>query len=222
RYLHAETDITSQHEGSSDHNPVLGDPAPQGDIIDKRNTDWANFRAEMQRNTAVPRIETTDDLETAVRNQASKLSRRDTLGGIAAHLRQARSEAESLAFRSPITPKDSEPAIQKDSYFISNTFFGQKNLKPPKRTRRRPFPPLHGEQVILQTNRDKAEVFGDSLELQSRENQLDDEDEEYTALVERRTRQISQTPDDEEIHSTTPEEIEDTRTPESSKSRGTR
>ncbi|KAJ8911810.1 hypothetical protein NQ315_014234 [Exocentrus adspersus] len=49
-----ETDITSHHEGSSDHNPVLltvGDPTPQGDIIVKRNTDWANFRAEMQRST---------------------------------------------------------------------------------------------------------------------------------------------------------------------------
>ncbi|KAJ8911161.1 hypothetical protein NQ315_013015, partial [Exocentrus adspersus] len=48
----------------------------------------------------------------------------------------------------------------------------QKALK----TRRRPVPPLHGEQGIVHTNRDKAEAFADSLELQCRENQLDDED----------------------------------------------
>ncbi|KAJ8914706.1 hypothetical protein NQ315_017415 [Exocentrus adspersus] len=65
----------------------------------------------------------------------------------------------------------------------------QKALK----TRRRPVPSLHGEEGIVHTNRDKAEAFADSLELQCRENQLDDEDEEHTALVERRARQIGQT-----------------------------
>ncbi|KAJ8909685.1 hypothetical protein NQ315_013545, partial [Exocentrus adspersus] len=71
----------------------------------------------------------------------------------------------------------------------------QKALK----TRRTPIPPLHGEQGIVHTNRDKAEAFADSLELQCHENQLDDEDEEHTALVEKWARQIGQTPDDEEI-----------------------
>ncbi|KAJ8911275.1 hypothetical protein NQ315_015278 [Exocentrus adspersus] len=52
-----------------------------------------------------------------------------------------------------------------------------------------------------------AEAFADSLELQCRENQLDDEDEEHTALVERRAMRIGQTPEDEEIRPTTPEEI---------------
>ncbi|KAJ8910389.1 hypothetical protein NQ315_003510 [Exocentrus adspersus] len=55
--------------GSPDHNPVLltmGNLAPQGDIIVKWNTDRASFRAEMQRSTAIPKIETTDDLEAAV------------------------------------------------------------------------------------------------------------------------------------------------------------
>ncbi|KAJ8925190.1 hypothetical protein NQ315_001376 [Exocentrus adspersus] len=73
------------------------------------------------------------------------------------------------------------------------------------RIRRRPFPPLHDEQGIVHTNRDKAEAFADSLELQCRENQIDDEDEEHTALVERRAGQIGQTPDDEETHPMTPE-----------------
>ncbi|KAJ8914898.1 hypothetical protein NQ315_016052 [Exocentrus adspersus] len=65
----AATDITSLDEGTSDHNPVLltmGALAPEGDIIVKRNTDWAGFKAAMQRSTAISRIETTDDLEAAV------------------------------------------------------------------------------------------------------------------------------------------------------------
>ncbi|KAJ8910735.1 hypothetical protein NQ315_016133 [Exocentrus adspersus] len=114
----AETDITSHHEGSSDHNTVLltmGDPAPQGDIIVKKNTDWASFRAEMQRSTVIPRIETglSDYLEAAV--------------------------------------------------------------------------------VSLETDIRTAL----DLELQCRENQIDDENEEHTAIMERQARRIGQTPDDE-------------------------
>ncbi|KAJ8911514.1 hypothetical protein NQ315_012485 [Exocentrus adspersus] len=126
-----------------EHTALLGDPTPQRDIIVKRNTDWANFRAEMQRSTAIPRIETTDDLETAV----------------------------SPAFRCTRTPEDLNP---RDNSLWKT----QKALK----TKRRPVPPLHGEQGIVHTNRDKAEAFADSLELQCRENQLDDEDKEHTAL----------------------------------------
>ncbi|KAJ8915378.1 hypothetical protein NQ315_008265, partial [Exocentrus adspersus] len=109
---------------------------------------------------------------------------------------QARSEAESPAFRSTRTPKDSEPAIQNGESSPRRT--PARNLKAirgitkPKdnslwktqkalRTRRRPFPPLHGEQGIVKTNRDKSEAFADSLELQCCENQIDDEDEDHTA-----------------------------------------
>ncbi|KAJ8909686.1 hypothetical protein NQ315_013546, partial [Exocentrus adspersus] len=62
-------------------------------------------------------------------------------------------------------------------------------------------------QGIVHTKRNKAEAFTDRLELQCRENQIDDEDEEHTALVERRARRIGQTPDDEEIRPTSPEEV---------------
>ncbi|KAJ8912970.1 hypothetical protein NQ315_000026 [Exocentrus adspersus] len=233
----AETDITSHHEGSSDHNPVLltmGDPTPQGDIIVKRNTDWANFRAEMQKRTAIPRIETTDDLEAAVVSletdirtalERSTIETREVrqanyIGEIpleAQQLIRDRRVARRRALRSG-APEHRRIANQLSRrvraaldehrqetcrQFVeslnprdNSLWKTQKALK----TRRRPVLPLHGEQGIVHTNRDKAEAFADSLELQCRENQLDDEDEEHTALVERRARQIGQTPDDEEIH----------------------
>ncbi|KAJ8910281.1 hypothetical protein NQ315_016098 [Exocentrus adspersus] len=232
----AETDITSHHEGSSDHNPVLltmGDPTPQGDIIVKRNTDWANFRAEMQRRTAIPRIKTIDDLEAAVVSLETDI--RTALERSTTETREVRQsnyireiplEAQQLirdrraarrrALRSG-APEHRRIANQLsrrvraalDEHrhetwrrFVeslnprdNSLWKTQKALK----TRRRPVPPLHGEQGIVHTNRDKAEAFADSLELQCRENQLDDEDEEHTALVERRARQIGQTPENEEI-----------------------
>ncbi|KAJ8917722.1 hypothetical protein NQ315_005171 [Exocentrus adspersus] len=232
----AETDITSHHEGSSDHNPVLltmGDPTPQGDIIVKRNTDWANFRAEMQRSTAIPRIETTDDLEAAVvsletdirtalersTTETREVRQANYIGEIpleAQQLIRDRRAARRRALRSG-APEHRRIANQlsrrvraaldehrQETWrrFVeslnprdNSLWKTQKALK----TRRRPVPPLHGEQGIVHTNRDKAEAFADSLELQCRENQLDDEDEEHTALVERRAMRIGQTPEDEEI-----------------------
>ncbi|KAJ8912144.1 hypothetical protein NQ315_013193 [Exocentrus adspersus] len=215
----AETDITSHHEGSSDHNPVLltmGDPTPQGDIIVKRNTDWANFRAEMQRSTAIPRIETTDDLEAAVvsletdirtalersTTETREVRQANYIGEIpleAQQLIRDRRAARRRALRSG-APEHRRIANQlsrrvraaldehrQETWrrFVeslnprdNSLWKTQKALK----TRRRPVPPLHGEQGIVHTNRDKAEAFADSLELQCRENQLDDEDEEHTAL----------------------------------------
>ncbi|KAJ8922704.1 hypothetical protein NQ315_007738 [Exocentrus adspersus] len=232
----AETDITSHHEGSSDHNPVLltmGDPTPQGDIIVKRNTDWANFRAEMQRSTAIPRIETTDDLEAAVvsletdirtalersTTETREVRQANYIGEIpleAQQLIRDRRAARRRALRSG-APEHRRIANQlsrrvraaldehrQETWrrFVeslnprdNSLWKTQKALK----TRRRPVPPLQGEQGIVHTNRDKAEAFADSLELQCRENQLDDEDEEHTALVERRAMRIGQTPEDEEI-----------------------
>ncbi|KAJ8911153.1 hypothetical protein NQ315_008338 [Exocentrus adspersus] len=235
----AETDITSHHEGSSDHNPVLltmGDPTPQGDIIVKRNTDWANFRAEMQRSTAIPRIETTDDLEAAVvsletdirtalersTTETREVRQANYIGEIpleAQQLIRDRRAARRRALRSG-APEHRRIANQlsrrvraaldehrQETWrrFVeslnprdNSLWKTQKALK----TRRRPVPPLQGEQGIVHTNRDKAEAFADSLELQCRENQLDDEDEEHTALVERRAMRIGQTPEDEEIPET--------------------
>ncbi|KAJ8911881.1 hypothetical protein NQ315_012295 [Exocentrus adspersus] len=57
------------YEGSSNHSPILltaGEPTPPGGTVTKRRTNWVQFRAEMQRNTALPRIETVDELEAAV------------------------------------------------------------------------------------------------------------------------------------------------------------
>ncbi|KAJ8913997.1 hypothetical protein NQ315_012020 [Exocentrus adspersus] len=232
----AETDITSHHEGSSDHNPVLltmGDPTPQGDIIVKRNTDWANFRAEMQRSTAIPQIETTDDLEAAVvsletdirtalerstteTREVRQANYIDEIPLEAQQLIRDRRAARRRALRSG-APEHRRIANQlsrrvraaldehrQETWrrFVeslnprdNSLWKTQKALK----TRRRPVPPLHGEQGIVHTNRDKAEAFADSLELQCRENQLDDEDEEHTALMERRAMRIDQTPEDEEI-----------------------
>ncbi|KAJ8911561.1 hypothetical protein NQ315_007942 [Exocentrus adspersus] len=67
------------------------------------------------------------------------------------------------------------------------------------RTTRKPFPPVQGETGIARTNRDKAEAFADSFQLQCRENQLDDEDEDHNNLVERRARRLDRLPDDDEI-----------------------
>ncbi|KAJ8917642.1 hypothetical protein NQ315_005089 [Exocentrus adspersus] len=218
----AETDITSHHEGSSDHNP--------------RNTDWANFRAEMQRSTAIPRIETTDDLEAAVvsletdirtalersTTETREVRQANYIGEIpleAQQLIRDRRAARRRALRSG-APEHRRIANQlsrrvraaldehrQETWrrFVeslnprdNSLWKTQKALK----TRRRPVPPLQGEQGIVHTNRDKAEAFADSLELQCRENQLDDEDEEHTALVERRAMRIGQTPEDEEIQVT--------------------
>ncbi|KAJ8917680.1 hypothetical protein NQ315_005127 [Exocentrus adspersus] len=199
-----ETDITSHHEGSSDHNSVLltmGDPTPQGDILVKRNTDWANFRAEMQRRTAIPRIETTDDLEAAVVSLETDI--RTALERSTTETREVRQanyigeiplEAQQL-IRDPKHRRIANQLSRRvraalDEHrqetwrrFVeslnprdNSLWKTQKALK----TRRRPVPPLHGEQGIVHTNRDKAEAFADSLELQCRENQLDDEDEEHS------------------------------------------
>ncbi|KAJ8909866.1 hypothetical protein NQ315_013903 [Exocentrus adspersus] len=219
-----ETDITSHNEGSSDHNPVLltmGDPTRQGDII--RNTDWTDFRAEMQRSTAIPRIETTDDLEAAVVSletdirtalersitetravrqtnymgeiplQAQQLirdrraaRRRVLRTGIPEHRRTANQLGRRI--RAALNEHRQETwrrfveSLNPDDNSLWKT---QKAL----RTRRRPFPPLHGETGIACTDRDKAEAFADSLELQCRENQLNDEDEEHTDL--RRTQEVT-------------------------------
>ncbi|KAJ8914871.1 hypothetical protein NQ315_014884 [Exocentrus adspersus] len=65
--LQAQLEVV--YEGSSDHSPILltvGKPTPPGGTVTKRRTNWVQFRAEMQRNTALPRIETVDELEAAV------------------------------------------------------------------------------------------------------------------------------------------------------------
>ncbi|KAJ8915949.1 hypothetical protein NQ315_016625 [Exocentrus adspersus] len=65
--LQAQLEVV--YEGSSDHSPILltvGEPTPPGGTVTKRRTNWVQFRAEMQRNTALPRIETVDELEAAV------------------------------------------------------------------------------------------------------------------------------------------------------------
>lgn len=77
------------------------------------------------------------------------------------------------------------------------------------RTMRQPIPPIHGERGIVYTRREKAEAFADSLELQCRENQLDDEDEDFTDDVERRVRRINRLPDGDPIVPATPEELRD-------------
>lgn len=61
--------ISAEHEGSTAHNPITLDLGRrQGNLgtFTRRFTDWGRFRAEMQRSTALPVIETTQDLEAAV------------------------------------------------------------------------------------------------------------------------------------------------------------
>ncbi|KAJ8910109.1 hypothetical protein NQ315_013248 [Exocentrus adspersus] len=201
----------------------------------------------MQRSAAIPRIETTDDLEAAVVSletdirtalersttetreikQANYICHQQAnyIGEIpleAQQLIRYRRAARQRALRSG-APEHRRIANQlsrrvraaldehrQESWrrFLeslnprdNSLWKTQKVLK----TRRSLVPPLNGEQGIVHTNRDKAEAFADSLELQCRENQLDDE--EHTALMERRARQIGQTPDDDEIRPTTPEKI---------------
>ncbi|KAJ8977115.1 hypothetical protein NQ317_005243, partial [Molorchus minor] len=47
------------------------------------------------------------------------------------------------------------------------------------RTARRPIPPIHGERGLVYTKQDKAEAFADSLEMQCRENPIDEDLEEW-------------------------------------------
>ncbi|KAJ8912601.1 hypothetical protein NQ315_000470 [Exocentrus adspersus] len=61
--------ICAEYEGSTAHNPVLLDMGRRQrnlGTFTRRFTDWGRFRAEMQRITAIPVIETTEDLEAAV------------------------------------------------------------------------------------------------------------------------------------------------------------
>ncbi|KAJ8913678.1 hypothetical protein NQ315_007395 [Exocentrus adspersus] len=178
-------------------------------------------RYKMQRRTAIPRIETTDDLEAAVvsletdirtalersTTETREVRQANYIGEIpleAQQLIRDRRAARRRALRSG-APEYRRIANQlsrrvraaldehrQETWrrFVeslnprdNSLWKTQKALK----TRRRPVPPLHGEQGIVHTNRDKAEAFADSLELQCRENQLDDEDEEHTALARRRT-----------------------------------
>ncbi|KAJ8919433.1 hypothetical protein NQ315_016531 [Exocentrus adspersus] len=232
----AATDITSLDEGSSDHNPVLltmGAHAPEEDIIVKRNTDWAGFRAAMQRSTAIPRIETTDDLEAAVvsletdirtalersTTETREVRRDNYIGDIplqAQQLIRDRRAARRRAMRTG-APEHRRVANQLSRRvkaaleehrqehwrrFVESLNPDDNSLwKTQKvlRTTRKPFPPIQGETGIARTNRDKAETFADSLQLQCRENQLDDEDEDHYNLVERRARRLDRLPDDDEI-----------------------
>ncbi|KAJ8910998.1 hypothetical protein NQ315_011263 [Exocentrus adspersus] len=76
------------YEGSSNHSPILltvGEPTPPGGTVTKRRTNWAQFRAEMQRNTALPRIETVDELEAAVMTLQTDI-----------HIAEARSTTETV------------------------------------------------------------------------------------------------------------------------------
>uniref|UniRef100_V5GNF3 Putative RNA-directed DNA polymerase from transposon X-element n=1 Tax=Anoplophora glabripennis TaxID=217634 RepID=V5GNF3_ANOGL len=77
------------------------------------------------------------------------------------------------------------------------------------RTTRKPMPPIHGENGIVYTRYEKAEAFADSLELQCRENLLDDEDEDHADEVERRVRRYRRQPDRDDIRPATPEEVRD-------------
>ncbi|KAJ8917068.1 hypothetical protein NQ315_012987 [Exocentrus adspersus] len=109
----------------------------------------------------------------------------------AAHPRQARSEAESPAFRSTRTPEDSEP-LAKNLKAIRGIAKpkGQLSVEDPEGPKNQEKTvPATARRALYHTHyRDKVEAFADSLELQCRENQIDDEDEEHTALVERRAR----------------------------------
>ncbi|KAJ8911239.1 hypothetical protein NQ315_012226 [Exocentrus adspersus] len=63
------TTIESLHEGSSDHIPImltLHDDQPRTYGIVTKRVNWGEFREEIQRNTALPRIETAAELEAAV------------------------------------------------------------------------------------------------------------------------------------------------------------
>lgn len=75
------------------------------------------------------------------------------------------------------------------------------------RNRRKPIPPIHGENGIVYTREAKAEAFADALELQCRENQLDDEDEDWVESVERRIRRLQRLPDEDNISPATPAEV---------------
>ncbi|KAJ8967934.1 hypothetical protein NQ317_000813 [Molorchus minor] len=59
------------------------------------------------------------------------------------------------------------------------------------RTARRPIPPIHGERGLVYTKQDKAEAFADSLEMQCRENPIDEDLEEWerTEMLQRNPRQ---------------------------------
>lgn len=77
------------------------------------------------------------------------------------------------------------------------------------RNRRKPMPPIHGENGLVYTHQDKAEAHADSLELQCRENQLEDEDEDWADDVERRVRRLRRMLDEDIIVQTTPEEVKE-------------
>ncbi|KAJ8911291.1 hypothetical protein NQ315_015294 [Exocentrus adspersus] len=175
----AETDITSHHEGSSDHNPLRGTrtetdirTALERSTTETREVRQANYIGEIPleaqqliRNRRAARRRALRSGAPEHRRIANQLSRR-----VRAALDEHRQETWRR-FVESLNPRD------------NSLWKTQKALK----TRRRPVPPLHGEQGIVHTNRDKAEAFADSLELQCRENQLDDEDEEHTALGEKST-----------------------------------
>jgi len=76
--------------------------------------------------------------------------------------------------------------------------------------KRKPIPPLHGQNGIVYLNEDKAETFADCLERQFQENDTDDlEAEQWETEVERRARNINRLPDNTQIRHASPEELRD-------------
>ncbi|KAJ8915958.1 hypothetical protein NQ315_016634 [Exocentrus adspersus] len=149
-------------------------------MLVKRNTDWTSFRAEMQSSTAIPRIKTTDDLKAEVTQQLI----RDRCAASRRALRSRAPEHRRIANQLSRRVRAALDEHRQETWrrFVeslnprgNSLWKTQKAL----RTSRRPLPPLHGEQGIVHTNRDKAEAFANSLELQCRENQIDDKDEEH-------------------------------------------
>ncbi|KAJ8912274.1 hypothetical protein NQ315_016772 [Exocentrus adspersus] len=147
----------------------------------------------MQGSTAIPRIETTDDLEAAVvcletdirtalersTTETREVRQANYIGEIplesqrAAGRRALRSGApEHRRIANQLTRRVSA-ALDEHRQETWRRFVESLNPRDNSlwktqkalKTRRRPVPLLHGEQGIVHTNRDKAEAFADTLEL---------------------------------------------------------
>ncbi|KAJ8915501.1 hypothetical protein NQ315_012382 [Exocentrus adspersus] len=167
--------ISAEHEGSTAHNPVLLDVGRRQrnmGTFTRRFTDWGRFRAEMQRNTAIPVIETTEDLEAAILTLETDI--RHDLNVLNRRVKAALSELAQESWARHLESLDPQD---------NSLWKTQRALRLPARSK---IPPIHGTRGVVYTNQEKAEAFADSLELQCRLPLLPDEDEEFETTTQPR------------------------------------
>ncbi|XP_023311276.1 uncharacterized protein LOC111691953 [Anoplophora glabripennis] len=195
RAIPMAADLATHHEGATNHAPIL---LTLGD--ERRDFEAALASLETDIHTALE-ASTTETTERRIANYAGELP---------IMLQDLNRERHALNRRVKAALEEHyEDSWQRHLESLNPEDRILWTMQWALRTTRKPMPPIHGNNGIVYTRYEKAEAFADSLELQCRENLLDDEDEDHADEVERRVRRYRRQPDRDDIRPATPEEVRD-------------